>query len=67
VFEVTLLTTSVWEFAGGITRGLVRDRVLVSVILRDEFVALRSVQNDPPSAIAVEDGRVSALNPELVR
>ena len=67
MFEVTPETVSVWELAGGITRGLVRVNVFVSVMLRDEVVALRSVQNDPPSAISVEAGRVSALNPELVR
>jgi hypothetical protein len=67
VFEVAPETVSVWELAGGITRGLVKDNVLVSVILRDEVVAFRSVQNAPPSAIAVEDGSVSALKPEFVR
>jgi hypothetical protein len=67
VFELTPDTVSVWELAEGITRGLVRVNVFVNVMLRDEVVALRRVQNDPPSAITVVDGSVRALKPELVR
>ena len=57
---------SVVAFAGGIVSGLVRDRVFVSVMLRYDAVAFRRVQNRPASEVAVEEGSVTALNPELV-
>lgn len=55
------------ELDGGIINGLVRDNVFVSVILSVFVVALRNVQNLPPSAVAVEAGKVNALNPVFVR
>jgi hypothetical protein len=44
VFEVAPEITSVCVFVGGMTSGLVRDNVFVSVIERYDEVALRSAQ-----------------------
>jgi hypothetical protein len=66
VFEVTPEITSVVEFAVGMTRGLVRDNVFVSVMLRLVVVALRRDQRFPPADVAVVAGSVIALNAELV-
>lgn len=55
------------ELEGGMTNGLVRDNVFVNVILNVLAVGLRNVQNLPPSAVAVEDGNVKALNPVLLK
>jgi len=65
--EVTPEIARVVELAGGITRGLVSDRLLVSVMLKYEAVALRSVQKFPALEVAVDAGRVTALNPEFVK
>ncbi len=66
MFEVRPETTSVVEFADGITRGLVRDSVFVNVTLRFVVVAFRRDQKLPPAVVAVDAGRVIALNAELV-
>ena len=55
------------ELVGAIVIGLVKFKLLVKVILKYELVALRNVQYLPPSAVAVLEGRVKALNPELVK
>lgn len=55
------------ELEGGMTNGLVSDNVFVNVILNVFPVGLRNVQNRPPSAVAVEAGKVIALNPVLFR
>jgi hypothetical protein len=44
VFEVTAEITSVCAFPVGMTRGLARDSVFVSVMERLDPLALRSVQ-----------------------
>jgi hypothetical protein len=44
VLEVALEIARVWVFAGGITSGLVRDSVFVSVMERYDAVALRRAQ-----------------------
>lgn len=67
VLEETPEIAKVVAFAGGITSGLVNDNVFVTVMLRYPLVAFRSVQNRPPSDVAVEAGSVIALNPEFVR
>lgn len=59
--------TKVTAFWGGMFRGLVNVKVLVTVILRYELVELRSTQYFPPSVVAVVAGNVMALNPELVK
>ncbi len=66
MFEVTPEITSVVEFADGMTSGLVRDNVFVSVMLRLVVVALRRDQRLPPAEVAVDAGSVTALNAELV-
>ncbi len=58
---------SVTAFEDGMVRGLVNERVFVRVTLRYALVALRRVQNRPAFEVALEDGSVSALNPEFVR
>jgi hypothetical protein len=55
------------ELAGAITNGLVKFNVLVNVILKYALVALRRTQYFPPSVVAVEEGNVNALNPELLK
>ena len=67
MLEVTPEMVSVVEFPEGITSGLVRDNVFVSVMDRFPAVALRSDQKFPPAEVAVDEGSVTALNPELVR
>jgi hypothetical protein len=67
VLEVTPEMVSVVEFPEGMTNGLVRDSVFVSVMARLPAVALRSNQKFPPADVAVDAGSVTALNPELVR
>ncbi len=64
--EVTPEIVSVEEFPEGMTNGLVRDSVFVSVMARFPVVALRSNQKFPPAEVAVDEGSVTALNPELV-
>jgi hypothetical protein len=64
--EVTPEMVSVVEFPEGMTNGLVRDSVFVSVMARFPAVALRSNQKFPPADVAVDEGSVTALNPELV-
>ena len=66
MFEVRAEITSVLEFAEGMTSGLVRDRVFVSVMLRFVVVAFRRDQRLPPAVVAVDEGSVIALNAELV-
>jgi hypothetical protein len=66
VLEVTPEIVSVEEFPEGMTNGLVRDSVFVSVMDRFPAVALRSNQKFPPAEVAVDEGSVTALNPELV-
>ena len=65
--EVTPEMVSVVEFPEGMTNGLVRDSVFVSVMARFPAVALRNNQKFPPAEVAVDEGSVTALNPELVR
>ncbi len=67
MFEVTPEITSVTELFEGMTSGLVRVSVFVSVILKFPAVALRRDQKLPPREVAVVAGRVIALKLELVR
>lgn len=67
MLEVTPETAIVNEFAGAIVTGLVKFKLLVKVILKCELLALRRTQYLPASEVAVEDGKVTALNPELVK
>jgi hypothetical protein len=67
VLDVDPEIASVTAFEDGMVRGLVNERVFVRVTLRYALVALRRVQNRPAFEVALEDGSVSALNPEFVR
>lgn len=67
MFVLTPETTSVREFWGGMETGLTKVSVFVTVMLRVTDVLFRNDQNLPASAVAVEAGRVTALNPLFVK
>lgn len=66
MFDAAPEIAKVVELDGGITCGLASVNVFVSVMLKYELVALRTDQKFPPFEVAVETGKVNALNPELV-
>jgi hypothetical protein len=67
VLDVAPEIASVCVLLEGMMSGLVKLSVFVRVIEMDVFVAFRRAQKFPPADVGVDEGSVTALNPEFVR